>query len=79
MSLRRFIFGKQKRTVIFKMQLVLDQGTNSFRTKAELNRRINELNHKLNVYLALTMVMMLKFNQRNTNNGFPHQRFPLVC
>lgn len=34
-------------------QLVSDQGSNSFReAKAELNRRLKALNHKLNTYLA---------------------------
>jgi Eco57I restriction-modification methylase len=34
-------------------QLINDQGSDSFKTaKAELNQRLKELNHKLNVYLA---------------------------
>ncbi|MDZ7743653.1 MAG: DNA methyltransferase [Bacteroidota bacterium] len=34
-------------------QLINDQGSDSFReAKAELNRRLRDLNHKLNVYLA---------------------------
>ena len=34
-------------------QLINDQGSDSFKTaKAELNKRLNELNQKLNVYLA---------------------------
>lgn len=45
-------------------QLINDQGSESFReAKAELNRRLKELNHKLNVYLA-------------TNYGIDSERKP---